>query len=83
MTFARWRRDGFDADFVAAELAKGIRPLEAGGLQYSGTAFFGEPLTLLETGVEFLETVPEVDRSRIIDRLWKWLLGPAITDRLL
>lgn len=68
MTFARWRQDGFDADFVAAELAKGIRPLEGGGLQYSGTAFFGEPLTLLETGVEFLEPVPEADRSRIIDR---------------
>lgn len=66
MTYARWRQDSFDADFVASELAKGVKPLPNGGLQYSGTAFFGEPLTLLETGVEFLNPVSDVDRSRII-----------------
>ncbi len=66
MTFAQWRQDMFDADFVASELRKGIAPLAGGGLQYSGTAFFGEPLTLLETGVEFLEPIADADRSRII-----------------
>ncbi len=68
MSFARWRQDGFDADLVASELAEGITPLPTGGLQYSGTAFFGEPLALLETGVEFLVPISDLDRSRIITR---------------
>jgi hypothetical protein len=67
MTYARWREDGFDADFVASELAKGASPLPSGGLQFSGGTFFGEPLILLETGVEFLVPISDVDRSRIID----------------
>lgn len=66
MTFARWSEQGFDKDYVASSLAKGINPLPSGGLQYSGDAFFGEPVTLLETGVEFLEPIPETDRHRII-----------------
>lgn len=66
MTFARWSDQGFDKDYVASSLAKGIKPLPSGGLQYSGDAFFGEPVTLLETGVEFLEPISETDRHRII-----------------
>lgn len=67
MTFARWREDNFDEDFVASELAKGIRPLSSGrGLAYSGTAFFGDPLTLLETGVDFKVPIADMDRSQII-----------------
>jgi hypothetical protein len=66
MTFARWRQDGFVAAFGASELAKGIKPLPTGGLVYPGTSFFGDPLTLLETGVEFLAPLDEVDRSKII-----------------
>jgi len=65
MTFARWRQDGFDVEFVASELAKGIKPVE-GGLRFSGTAFFGEPIILLETGVEFQVPISETDRPRII-----------------
>ena len=67
MTFARWREDGFDAEFVAAELAKGIKPVSSGrGLVYSGNAFFGDPLTLLEAGVDFEVPIADGDRSRII-----------------
>lgn len=66
MTYARWRQDGFDARFVASELAKKVTPLEGGGLRYSGAMFFGEPMVLLETGVEFLVPVSDPDRSRII-----------------
>jgi hypothetical protein len=68
MTYARWREDGFDADFVASELKKGISPLRGGGLNYKGSAFFGAPLVLLETGVEFRVPISDVDRSRIITR---------------
>src|SRR5215204_5210245 len=67
MTYARWREDGFDAVFVASEVAKGTSPLPSGGLQFSGDVFFGEPLILLETGVEFLVPISAVDRSRIIN----------------
>lgn len=42
--------------------------MPSGGLKYSGGVFFGEPLILLETGVEFLVPISDVDRSRIIDR---------------
>jgi hypothetical protein len=67
MTFARWREDGFDAEFVASELAKGIKAVSSGGgLVYSGDAFFGDPLTLLETGVDFDVPIADMDRSRII-----------------
>lgn len=66
MTYARWRGNGFDADFVASEAAKGISPVSSGGLRFSGTALFDEPLVLLETGVEFLVPIPDADRSRII-----------------
>jgi len=67
MTFARWREDGFDADFVAFELAKGIKAVSSGrGLVYSGTAFFGDPLTLLEAGVDFKVPIADRDRSQII-----------------
>jgi hypothetical protein len=62
MTFAQWRQDGFDVEFVASELAKVIKPVE-GGLQFSGTAIFGEPLILLGTGVEFQVPISEPDRS--------------------
>jgi hypothetical protein len=65
MTFAQWRQDGFDVEFVASELAKVIKPVE-GGLQFSGTAIFGEPLILLGTGVEFQVPISEPDRSQII-----------------
>jgi hypothetical protein len=83
MTYARWREDGFDADFVTSELAKGVSPLPSGGLQISGDLFFGEPLILLETGVEFLVPISDVDRSRIIDRALEAALrskdfGPAV-----
>lgn len=67
MTFARWRQDGFDVGFVADLLKKEIRPITSSkGLQYSGTAFFDDPLTLLESGVEFLEPLSDLDRSSII-----------------
>lgn len=68
MTFAQWRwsEEGFDRDFVASELAKNIEPLEAGVLRYGGSAFFGDPLTLLETGVDFLVPLADEDRSKII-----------------
>lgn len=66
MSFARWRQDGLNADLVASELAKGIAPLPTGGLRYSGSALFGEPLALLETGVEFLVPISDADRTRII-----------------
>lgn len=66
MTLAQWKTGGFDADFVARELKKEIKPLPDGVTQYSGTAFFGEALTLLETGVEFLKPISDEDRSRII-----------------
>ena len=62
MSFARWRQDGLNADLVASELAKGIAPLPTGGLRYSGSALFGEPLALLETGVEFLVPISDADR---------------------
>jgi hypothetical protein len=65
MTFAQWRQDGFDVEFVASELAKVIKPVE-GGLQFSGTAIFGEPLILLGTGVEFQVPISEPDLSQII-----------------
>lgn len=68
MTYARWRKDGFDADFVASELKKNISPLPTGGLQFSGDAFFDDPLILLETGVEFLVAISDADRSWIIRR---------------
>lgn len=66
MSFARWSQDGLNADLVAREVAKGIAPLPTGGLRYSGTALFGEPLSLLETGVEFLVPISDTDRTRII-----------------
>lgn len=66
MTHARWKQDGFDAHFVATEIAKNVSPLPEGGLRYSGDALFGDPLILLDTGVEFLTPVSETDRSRII-----------------
>lgn len=68
MTYARWRQDGYDADFVASELARGITPLPEGGLRISGDVVSGEPLILLETGVEFLEPISDADRSRIVRR---------------
>lgn len=77
MTYAQWRKDGFDADFVASELAKDVSPLQTGGLQFSGDAFFGEPLVLLETGVEFLVPISDVDRSWIIRRA----LEPALRSK--
>lgn len=67
MTYARWRQDGFDADFVAAELEKNVSPLPTGGLNFSGTAFFDDPLIVLKTGVEFLVPISDADRSRIIN----------------
>ena len=67
MTYARWIKEGFDADFVASYLAERVSALPTGGLQFSGGAFFDEPLILLETGVEFLIPISDIDRSRIID----------------
>ncbi len=67
MTYAQWKREGFDEAFVASELEKGIAPLPTGGLRFSGDAFFGDPLILLETGVEFLIPISDTDRSRIIN----------------
>lgn len=75
MTFARWRKNGFDAAFVASEVARGTSPSSAGGLTFSGDIFFGDPLILLETGVEFLVPIPDVDRSRIIRGALKAALG--------
>lgn len=66
MTYARWRQDGFDADFVAAEIARKVSPVPTGGLRFSGGSLFDEPLILLETGVEFLVPVSDPDRSRLI-----------------
>jgi hypothetical protein len=68
ITYAWWRKDGFDAPFVISELAKGVSAPPGGGLRFSGDAFFGDPLILLETGVEFSEPISDVDRSGIIDR---------------
>ncbi len=86
MTYAQWRQDGFEPDFVASELAKGVSPLPSGGLQFSGTAFFGDPLVLLETGIEFLVPISDVDRTRIIQRALEAALrtkdfGPAALIR--
>jgi hypothetical protein len=67
MTYARWRKDRFDSAFVASEVAKGTSPLPSGGLQFTGDIFLGEPLILLETGVEFLVSISDVDRTRIIN----------------
>ncbi len=76
MTYAQWRTDGFDATVVASELAKGVSPLPTGGLRLSGNALFGDPLILLETGVQFLVPVSDMDRSRII----KSALEAALRD---
>ena len=76
MTYARWREDGFDKSFVAAQLAKTFSASPAGGLQYSAeTLLLGEPLVLLETGVEFRDplsqpplSISDTDRSMILHR---------------
>src|SRR5215211_122768 len=76
MTYARWREDGLDKSFVAAELAKTISASPAGGLRYSAeTLLLGEPLVLLETGVEFRDplsqeplSISDTDRSMILYR---------------
>ncbi len=76
MTYARWREDGLDKSFVAAELAKTFSPSPAGGLGYSAEALLlGEPLVLLETGVEFRDplsqeplSISDTDRSMILYR---------------
>ena len=86
MTYARWRQEGFDADFVTSELKQGISPVSPRGLRYSGSAIFGAPLVLLETGVEFLVPISDIDRSRIITRALEAALkskdyGPAALIR--
>lgn len=67
ITYARWREDGFDAPFVVSELAKGVSASPEVGLRFSGDTFFGDPLILLETGVEFSEPISDADRSGIIN----------------
>lgn len=66
MTYAQWRRDGFDVQFVASKVSEVVSPLPTGGLRYSGEALFEHPFTLLETGIEFLEPISDADRSWVI-----------------
>ena len=68
ITYARWREDGFDAPFVVSELAKGVSASPEGELRFSGDTFFGDPLILLATGIEFSEPISDADRSGIINR---------------
>ncbi len=41
--------------------------MPAGGLRFSGSTLFDEPLVLLDTGVEFLVPLSDSDRARIIN----------------
>src|SRR5215211_611382 len=73
MTFARWRED-FDVETVVSELRETITPVGGGLLRFTGSAIYREPITLLETGVEFEVPISETDQQQLI----RQALGAAL-----
>lgn len=84
MTYARWKREGYDPELLARRL-EGSRQESSGGgaVTFAGDPLFEDAALVVESGIEFVADIPESDRRGIVGVALFAAPAPLTSDSLI
>jgi len=67
LTYARWKREGYDPKLLVSKLEDARQETPGGGvISFAGSPSFEDAALAVESGVEFVANIPESDQRSIV-----------------
>jgi hypothetical protein len=67
LTYARWKREGYDPKLLVSKLEDARQETPGGGvISFAGSPSFEDAALAVESGVEFVADIPESDQRSIV-----------------